>query len=56
MKVYYRRINPGEKYCCSLQKAKEKFRDTFIKLNFGSFNRTYVPFKNEIGYNYFKKI
>lgn len=55
MKIYYRKTNRGEKYCCSVKSAKEHFKSTEITINFGDFGRTYKPFPNEPGYAYFKK-
>ena len=55
MKIYYRKYNKGELYCCSLKAVKEKFKNTDVKMNFGSFRRKYVPLSNEIGYSYYKK-
>ena len=55
MKIYYQKLNKGEKYCCSLSAVKTKFKNVDIKVNFGSFGRKYCPCSNEIGYNYYKK-
>lgn len=55
MKIYYKKCNINEKYCCTLKVVKEIFNDTKIKINFGAFGRKYNPLSNEPGYNYFKK-
>ena len=55
MKVYYRPINEGETFCTSIKKAKSVFQNTEIKLCFGEFSKQYNPYKNEIGYGYYKK-
>lgn len=55
MKVYYRPINEGETFCTSIKNAKSIFQNTEIKLCFREFSRQYNPYKNEIGYGYYKR-
>lgn len=55
MKIYYRPINFGETFCTSVKNAKDVFKNTEVKLCFGEFKREYRPYKNEIGYGYYKK-
>ena len=55
MKIYYRPINIGETFCTSIKVAKSLFKNTEVKLCFGEFARQYNPYKNEIGYGYYKK-
>lgn len=55
MKIYYKKHNKSEKYCCSLSVVKEIFKNTNIKVNFGSFGRKYSPLPNEVGYDFYKK-
>ncbi len=55
MKIYSRPINEGETFCTSIKAAKNIFKNTEVKLCFGEFSREYNPYKNEIGYGYYKK-
>lgn len=55
MKIFYRKLNEGESYCCSQKAVKELFNDSKITVNFGNFGRNYSPQKNECGYSLYKK-
>ena len=55
MKIYSRSINAGETFCTSIRNAKDVFENTEVKLCFGEFKRKYDPYKNEIGFGYYKR-
>ena len=55
MKIYSRPLNPGETFACSMQKAKEKFHDTPVILNFAYYSRVYGTFFNTPESYYVKK-
>ena len=55
MKIYSRSINAGETFCTSIKNAKVVFENTEVKLCFGEFRREYNPYKNEIGFRYYKR-
>lgn len=45
MKIRANPLNSGETFCCSMQRAKEVFRDTNVYLSFAYFMRNYGTFK-----------
>lgn len=56
MKIYYRNLNCGEKYCTTINFIKSKFSHfEHLTVNFGEFGRVFNPRPNEVYYSYFKK-
>ena len=55
MQVKTRTLNDGETFCCSLQKAKELFKNTDTVLNFGYTSRNFGTFVGTPDYYYVKK-
>lgn len=56
MKIYYRQLNKGEIYCCSVKKAKELFKETEAKLNFTHGGNEFEKNLEHPMYRYAKKV
>ncbi len=46
MELHKRGLNKGETFCCSVKKVKELFKDTEIHLDFASFYKSFILFKD----------